>query len=139
MRINKWLIIVVFAAALIGFADSSYLTAQHVRGVVPPCVLLSDCERVLTSKYATVGPMPVAALGMLYYGSILVLLIAFFDVRDRRILHAVSWLVGAGMLGSLYFVYVQAFLIGAWCPYCLVSTAMTAVMFLVAVAIMRAD
>lgn len=139
MRINKWLVIVFFSAALIGFADSSYLTAQHIRGVIPPCGLLSNCERVLTSQYATIGPMPVAALGMVYYGSILVLLIAFFDMRDRRILHAASWLAVAGMLGSLYFVYVQAFIIGAWCPYCLVSTAMAAVMLIVSVAIMRAD
>lgn len=139
MRINRWLLIVLFSAALIGFADSAYLTAQYIRGVIPPCVLLNNCELVLTSKYATVGPVPIAALGLLYYGTVLVLLIAYFDIRNRRILHWACWLVSAGMLASLYFVYVQLFIIGALCPYCLLSAVTTLAMFIVSVAIMRAD
>ncbi len=139
MRINRWLLIVLFSAALIGFADSAYLTAQHIRGVIPPCVVLNNCELVLTSKYATVGPVPVAALGLLFYGTVLVLLIAYVDVWNRRILHWACWLVSAGMLASLYFVYVQLFILGALCPYCLISTLMTIILFAVSVRIMRMD
>jgi uncharacterized membrane protein len=139
MRIHNWLVVVLFIAALIGFADSAYLTAEHLRGVVPPCVVLTNCELVLTSKYASIGPVPVAALGLLYYGTVLLLLITYFDVWNRRILHWVSWLISAGLLASLYFVYVQIFVIGALCPYCLISASSTLVMFGVAVAIMRAD
>lgn len=139
MRIHKWLVIVMFVAALVGFADAAYLTAQHIRGVVPPCVLLDHCEQVLTSAYATIGPVPVSALGLVYYAALLVLLIAYFDIWNRTILHWASWLVSAGMLAYLYFVYVQVFVIHALCPYCLLSAASTLVMFVVAVAIMRTD
>lgn len=139
MRINKWLIIIFFFAALIGFADSAYLTAQHIRGVIPPCALLNNCELVLTSKYATIGSVPVAALGLLYYGTVLVLLIAYFDIGNRRILHWACWLVSAGMLASLYFLYVQLFVIGALCPYCLISALTTLALFIVSVRIMRMD
>ncbi len=139
MKISKVLIIVLFCAALAGFADSAYLTAQHIRGVIPPCVLLTNCEKVLTSQYATIGTVPVSALGLAYYGFVLVLLIAYLDMKDRRILHWLSWLVSAGMLATLYFLYVQLFVIGALCPYCLVSTASTAILFTVSVYIMRID
>ncbi|MEK7638169.1 MAG: vitamin K epoxide reductase family protein [Patescibacteria group bacterium] len=139
MQINRWLIIVLFSAALIGFADSAYLTAQHIRDVIPPCVVLNNCELVLTSKYASVGPVPVSALGILYYGTLLVLLIAYLDVWNRRILHWACWLVSAGMLASLYFVYVQLFILGALCPYCLISTLMTLILFSISVYIMRID
>ena len=128
-----------FTAAIIGFADSAYLTAQHIRGVIPPCVLLNNCELVLTSKYASIGPVPVAALGLLYYGTVLLLLIAYVDIGNRRILHWACWLVSAGMLASLYFVYVQLFVLGALCPYCLLSTATTLILFVVSVYIMRMD
>lgn len=139
MRLPKWLIITFFVAALIGFADATYLTAQHIRGVIPPCGLTSNCDTVLNSKYASVGPLPVAALGLMYYGTVLVMLIAFFDSYQRRILHWAAWLVSAGLLASIYFVFVQAFILGAWCMYCMTSALMTLIMFACAVRIMRID
>jgi uncharacterized membrane protein len=129
----------LFVAALIGFADATYLTAEHIRGVIPPCGLTSNCDTVLTSKYASVGPIPVAAMGLLYYGAVIVLLIAYFDSYQRRILHWASWLISAGMLGYVYFVFVQAFVLHAWCMYCLGSALMTLIMFACAVRLMRID
>lgn len=129
----------LFTAALLGFADSAYLTAQHLRGIVPPCVLNDNCERVLTSRYATVGPLPVSALGLLYYGTLLVLLIAYLDTSDRRMLHWACWLMCAGMLGSLYFLVLQLFVIKAICPYCMVSVLSSFTLFGTAVYIMRTD
>lgn len=139
MNIPKWILVVLVAGALMGFADSAYLTAQHVRGVVPPCGLLNNCEVVLTSSYATVGPLPVSAFGLAYYGLVLVLLIAYFDMRDRRILHWISWLVSAGMLGTLYLIGILVFVLHALCPYCLVSALSTTVMFIAGVRLMRID
>ncbi len=139
MRIHKGLLVAFFVAALVGFADASYLTAEHVRGVVPPCSVLTNCERVLTSSYAVVAGVPVSAVGLLYYGSLLVLLIAYVDSHNRRVLHVACWVISAGMLGTLYFLYVQGFVLGAWCPYCLVSAATTTTLFGMAVYVMRLD
>lgn len=138
-RIPKWLLITLFLAALIGFADSAYLTAQHLRGVIPPCGPTSECESVLTSRFAAIGPFPVAALGLLYYGTVLVLLIAYMDTNRHQILHWTAWLVSAGMLGTLYFVIVQAFVLHAWCVYCLTSAFTTLILFCCSVHIMRTD
>lgn len=138
MRIPKWLIGVCLAAALIGFADSAYLTAQHLRGIIPPCGT-SQCDQVLTSRFASVGPVPVAALGLFYYGAVLVLLIAYLDSGAWRPLHLATWVISAGMLGTLYFVFIQAFVLHAWCLYCLSSALMTLILFLCAIRIMRID
>lgn len=139
LKFPKWALALFILAALVGFSDSAYLTAQHVRGVVPPCGVLNNCETVLTSAYATLGGIPVAAFGAFYYGLLIVLLIAFFDTGDRRILHVMSWIVTVGLLATLYFIYVQAFIINAWCPYCLVSAGMTGILFAISVYIMRID
>jgi uncharacterized membrane protein len=139
MKIPRWLVITFLIAAIVGFADSAYLTAQHVRGSIPPCDTARNCETVLASAYAVVGPIPVAAFGLAYYGLLIVLLIAYFDSHDRRMLHLASWLTGAGLLASLYFVLVQVVILKALCPYCLVSTAMTVLMFGIAVRIMYTD
>jgi uncharacterized membrane protein len=138
-NIQRWLVITFFVAALVGFADASYLTAEHVRGTVPPCSVLEGCDRVLTSEYASIKGMPLAVLGMLYYGTVLVLLIAYFDIGNRRILHIASWLVAVGFLFTLFLVYAQVFIIEALCPYCLLSALASTVMFAIAARIMKVD
>ncbi len=138
MQVPRWLIIVMLVAALVGFADASYLTAQHVRGIIPPCST-QGCELVLSSRYAQVVGIPVAVLGMLYYGTLLVLLIAYLDIGSRRILHGLAWLASVGLLATLYFVALQLLIIHAICPYCMLSALMCLTLFTCAVYIMRAD
>ena len=136
MRLPKWALIILFSAAIIGFADSAFLTAEHVRGVVPPCSN-NGCDTVLTSEYASIGDVPLAAFGMAYYGLVLVLLIAYLDVGDRKLIHALAWLVSAGMLMTLYFIAVQLFILDAICPYCMVSAGMTTLLFGTSLYLMR--
>jgi len=78
-RSGVWLV-VLLVCGLVGFTDASYLTVEHFRDVPPPCQInwvtqilgpWVDCGRVLTSKWASVGPVPTAALGMVFYGGIL--------------------------------------------------------------------
>jgi uncharacterized membrane protein len=61
----------------------------------------------------------------------LVLLIAYLDSRDRRILMWAARLTVAGMVGSLYFVYVQAFILSAYCLYCMGSALTSTLLFLI--------
>lgn len=138
-RISKKLIVLFLVLAVIGFADAAYLTAEHVRGGIPPCSVLDGCESVLTSDYATVGSVPVSAAGMAYYAALIVLVVAFLDTGRKKLLHYASWLTVAGFLASIYFVLVQVFIIQAFCPYCLVSAATSTLLFVLAVRIMRLD
>jgi len=139
MRFPSTLIIVLLLCALAGFADSAFLTARHLQGIIPPCGGFGSCDQVLTSRFASIGPVPVAAFGMGYYGMVLVLLVAFFDTSDRRFAHWAAWVVTAGMLGTLYFLSVQLFVLHAICPYCMLSALLTTTMFILSVRFMRAD
>ena len=139
MRFPSTLILILLLLAIVGFADSAFLTARHLQGIIPPCGGLGNCDEVLTSRFAELGPVPVAALGMGYYGGVLVLLVAFFDTGNRRFAHVAAWLVTAGMLGTLYFLAVQLFVLRAICPYCMLSAALTTTMFALSVRFMRAD
>lgn len=133
MNIPKLVIIVLFVAAMLGLADAAYLTAQHLQGVIPPCGALQNCETVLTSSYASVGPIPVAGFGVLYYGLVLVLLIAYVDTRSPRVIRWFSWIVSAGMLVTLGLIAIMAFVLQAWCPYCLVSALSTTTLFILGI------
>ena len=138
MRISNTLAIVMLVTALIGFSDSAFLTAEHVRGIVPPCTL-SSCEQVLTSRFAAIGVVPVSAVGILFYGILIVLLVMYFDSWDRRLLHGVSWLTVAGFLGTIYFFSVQVFILHAICEYCMLSAFSSLTLVAIGGIIMRRD
>jgi uncharacterized membrane protein len=109
--------------ALIGLADATYLTVTHLTGEDVVCGS-GDCSAVLGSVYATVAGIPTAAFGALAYFAVfsLALLAAFGYARARIFLT----LVVAVMFGvTLWLLYVQAFILHAFCPFCLLSAALT--------------
>src|SRR5205823_13160387 len=83
-----------------------------------------DCFRVLGSSYAKVGGIPVAMLGALAYFSAFTFatFAAFGYARAPKFL---ALMVGMMFLGTLWLLYVQAFLLHAYCRYCLFSAATT--------------
>ena len=121
--------IVFLIISFIGFLDSSYLTVQHYRGEPPSCAIFTGCETVAESKYAVAGPIPLALLGLLYYLAIFILTVAYFDTKKERLLLLAALLTIAGFLASLYFVYLQLFVIKAICLYCMISAASSTALF----------
>ena len=116
--------IVAALLSLVGLVDALYLTIQHVTGQSVRCTVTGGCSEVLSSSYATVGPIPLAALGAIAYFTVfsLATLSAFGYTSARRLLAA---LVCVMCLMSLWLLYVQAFVIEHFCQYCLLSAAVT--------------
>jgi len=137
--LSKKIIFLFLVLAVIGFADSAYLTAEHISGDVPPCSVVNGCEQVLTSEYATLGNVPVSAFGAVYYVVLIVLMVAFLDTGRRLALHGAAWLTTGGFLASVYFLYLQVFVIHAFCQFCLLSALTSLGLFILGVIIMRRD
>lgn len=129
---TKKIIITALIVALFGFVDAVYLTIEHYRGDIPPCSIVEGCEQVLTSSYSALFGIPVSLVGAIYYLLILVCLFAFLDTKRNIFLKGVRGLSTAGLLASLGFVYIQAFVIKAYCLYCLISALTTLVVFVLA-------
>ena len=127
--------------AIIGFADASYLTVEHYLGVVPPCTLEQGCEVVLTSNYSVLFGVPTSLLGALYY--LAVATGAFFYLESKHGQGKVAahhsailrWTLMATALGfgmSLWFVYLQLFILHSICVYCMGSATSSTILFLLA-------
>lgn len=125
---------VVALVALVGLADALYLTVEHLSGNSVRCMVVSGCDEVLQSSYATVaGGVPVAAVGAVAYFTVfsLATLAAFGYDGARRLL---TPLVAVMFLATLWFLYLQAFVIRAFCTYCLISAAVTTTLALLVLA-----
>ncbi len=120
-----WLDVATALVALAGVIDATYLTVEHLAGRSVRCMIVSGCDEVLSSSYATIaGGVPVAALGALaYFTAFSLATLAIFGYEGARKLLAP--LVALMFLGTLWFVYLQAFVIKAFCAYCLLSAAIT--------------
>lgn len=109
------------ATAAVGLAVAAYLTAVHYAGGEPACFIASGCSVVQSSRYAELGGVPVAVLGLLGYGAILATLVV-----DRRTVTAAIALTGAGV--SVWLTYVEVVELEAICAWCVVSAACMAVL-----------
>lgn len=120
-----WLDVATALVALAGVIDATYLTVEHLAGRSVRCMIVSGCDEVLSSSYATIaGGVPVAALGALaYFTAFSLATLAIFGYEGARKLLAP--LVALMFLATLWFVYLQAFVIKAFCAYCLLSAAIT--------------
>lgn len=110
--------------SLIGLADSIYLTVEHVTGRSVICTIVAGCSEVLSSRYAIVAGVPLAAVGAAAYFSVFSLAtLAAFGYRFASGL--LTTLVLLMFLFSLWLIYLQAFVIHAFCQFCLLSAAVT--------------
>ncbi|MEO5857651.1 MAG: vitamin K epoxide reductase family protein [Pyrinomonadaceae bacterium] len=116
--------------AIVGLADSAYLTVSHYTKTPVPCSIVEGCETVLTSSYAEIAGIPIAAFGAVAYfvAFSLGVLAAYGNRAAWTLFGAQAFLMAAV---SAYLIYLQAFVIGAFCQFCLVSAATSISLFLV--------
>ena len=111
-------------AALIGLVDSVYLTVNHFTSGVVPCSIVSGCETVLTSQYAEIQGVPLAALGSLaYFVAFSLSILAAFGNRLMWTLFGIQVVLMS--LVTVVLLYLQAFVIQAFCQFCLLSALTT--------------
>ncbi|MBP0018566.1 MAG: vitamin K epoxide reductase family protein [Cyanobacteria bacterium SBLK] len=135
---SRWLI---GAIALLGLTLTSYLTLIKLTGNPALCLAGGDgCNIALSSSYATVFGLPLSLYGVAAY--FLMAVSAFVPIvlpleeksqRDR--LENWTWnflLIGAtGMTAtSSYLIYILAFELHVFCPYCLTSAICSLSLFL---------
>jgi uncharacterized membrane protein len=110
--------------SLAGLADATYLTVTHLTGDDLVCGSPGGCSAVLSSVYASVAGIPTAAFGALaYFVAFSSATLAAFGYARAR---TVFLLVVMAMFGAtLWLLYLQAFILHAFCPFCLLSAAFT--------------
>lgn len=130
---RKLVIWLILGVALLGFADATYLFAKHFVDVPLPCNLTRGCESVLTSKYATVGPIPVAFFGVIYYLTVLTLGFLYKRGGNENLGTMLSGLTAIGVVVSGFLIYLQLFVIKSICLYCMFSAASSITLFVLSI------
>jgi len=107
----------------IGTAIATYLLAIRFAGIPAICGPalgpFGGCAKVEASVYSSIGPIPIALVGVV--GSLVLLTSSTHYLRTRSAISLNIWVLAA-MVGAaieLVLIAIQAFAIGAWCGWCL--------------------
>jgi uncharacterized membrane protein len=109
-----------FVIALLGLAVSVYLTVEHFTSsatLACPETGAINCQKVTTSSWSPIGPVPVAVLGVVFF--LVRAALCSPPAWRRPGLSPLRW-AGAvvGVLSALGLVYVELFEVDAICLWC---------------------
>ncbi len=118
VKIVRYLIVLL---ALAGAVVSALALRVHYSTATEPCSVNDrwDCGIVNHSSFAEIANVPVAAIGIAGYFALAALALA-----RQRFLVFLGVLLGLGF--ALRLTFVEEYILGVWCLYCVISQVMIA-------------
>lgn len=122
--------------AALGVLLAAYLTWVHFNTGSLVCGL-GDCRTVQASEYATIGPIPVAVLGLGMYVIVCLANVAGLAQPARALPFAMVafGLLLAGTLYAVYLTWLEVAVIRAICQWCVASALLSVVLLVIQSAI----
>lgn len=111
--------------SLVGIVVSVLALRVHYSTGAEPCSINArwDCGVVNHSPFAMIGPVPVAAIGILGY-----LALAGLGWARQRFPLFLAVLVGLGF--ALRLSFIEEYVLEVWCLYCVISQVVIALLTL---------
>jgi len=135
---RDWLKLASILLACIGALIAGYLVISEVTNTQTICpeTRAFNCDLVQKSIYSRVGPIPVAVLGLAGYLAILGVLllesrVELFVGRGKLLVFGMTLI---GLLFSGYLTAMEAFVLHAWCVWCVGSAITMTLLFIVSFA-----
>jgi uncharacterized membrane protein len=141
--LNDWQLRLVQLLAVPGLMLSFYLWLYHSGNLINVCTDSGwdDCGAVSgpDAAYSSIGPIPVAFIGMLGYAAIFLLiwLSDWLPRLDDYLPEVLVGLTGVAFLFSLALTALEIFVIHAICRYCIVSAVIATIMLILSIDYLR--
>lgn len=119
----------------IGIADAGYLLVYKLTSNDRMCLGSGDCATVNYSPYSEVYGIPVSLIGLLGYLAIAGVLwletrSSFFEEHGPLVVFGLSLV---GVLFSAYLTYIEAAILHAYCPFCVLSAIVITIIFILSI------
>jgi uncharacterized membrane protein len=133
MFLPKWLKISFLITASVGILISTYFTASYYTTDDLFPILPSISQEVTTSGYASILNIPTAIWGILYFLTIIMLILFYQDTKNKGVVSLVLPISTIGFIGSISLILAQIFIIKTICPYCMIPLALAIIIFILAI------
>lgn len=121
----------IIVLAGLGIINTLYLVTHVITKQPVACIGFPNewCRKVQFSPYSKILGIPNPVLGLVMYCSLVVLGISF--QQQLISFWPIGLVITFGFLFSLYFTYIQAFVLKAFCTWCVLSAIDFLILFIV--------
>jgi uncharacterized membrane protein len=143
LHTEDWQIRLIQALAVAGMFVAYFLYLYHEGNLIGVCTPSGwdDCGQVSGpgAPYASVGPVPVALIGLLGYIFIFALtwLRDWLPALDDYLPELLVGTTGLAVAFTAWLTALEIFVIHAVCRYCLISAAIITVMLILSISYLR--
>ncbi|MGZ8563146.1 MAG: vitamin K epoxide reductase family protein [Candidatus Limnocylindria bacterium] len=133
---------IALVASIVGAAASAYLLVEYVTGQPGVCLTGSGCDLVRASAFAYPLGIPTPLIGLVFYLAAAWVVLRTLDLRPVAGVAAgmlLLALAAAGAIASMVLTGLEAFVIRAFCTWCLVQAGASLVLLAAAVALPRGE
>jgi protein-disulfide isomerase/rhodanese-related sulfurtransferase len=126
-----------FISVLVGLFASTYLTWAYTSSSHRMVCMGGGCDTVRASKYAHLWGLPLPIYGLAFYIwlAVMILVESRLPEYSRRIWRLILIISAGGVLFSGWLTGLEAFVIHAWCEWCVTQAIAIAVTFLLTLTI----
>lgn len=113
----------IFLLSLLGLFVSTFLAYEYsLNGPITCPITGVGCDIVRASAYANFFGIPIPYLGMAFYLTMAILSVFKSHYQERKLIFkAQFWFALAGSLFGVYLTFLEAFVINAFCFWCVTS------------------
>lgn len=112
----------IFILSLFGLAISAFLFYEYTFAGSVMCPLGQGCDIVRSSPYSYIFGIPLPFLGMLFYLVMAILSIIHSHELPVKIVRRLQLMIAlSGVVFGIYLTYLEAFVIKAYCFWCVLS------------------
>ncbi len=121
----------VFIFSLLGLGVATFLFYEYSLNGPIFCPTGKGCDIVRASPYSNFFGIPIPLLGMAYYLTMAILSVVHSHQLPHWLVRKLQfWASAAAVLFGVYLTYLEAFIIGAYCFWCVSSFIISVVIFL---------
>lgn len=128
-----------FALSLLGLFDSLYLYWVYASPSHPLVCLGGGCDQVRASRFAHIAGVPTPLFGVVMYGVLALLIFAepmVAPATGALLRRAVSVIAALGVIASAALTAIEAFVIHAWCVWCVVQAIAVTIIFILSLTLL---
>lgn len=119
----------LFITAFLGLLVSGYLFIVYTSPIPIICGEDGGCHVVQASQYAQFFGLPTPAYGLLFY-AFLAALASLWPQKSPLYTFTLYFTTLTGLLVSGFLTYLEAFVVEAWCFWCVISAILATIAFL---------
>lgn len=122
---------IIFVFSLLGLSVASFLFYEYGLNGPIVCPTGQGCDIVRASSYSSFFGIPVPILGIAYYFTMAILSVVHSHYLSHKVVRKLQLLISASAVGfGIYLTFLEAFIIKAYCFWCVLSFIISVVIFL---------